>query len=1592
MKRSVLSIILLIASFVAFAASSDAQVAKGVQRTNSYGGGPFDTVNLGNLNVHFAVPILHKAGRGTSFGYDLTYDGTVWTPVTSGPSKSWQPSQNWGWSTPWAGTTGYITNSGTITYCYDNLGHQSGSTTTYGGYKYVDRAGTPHGFPGGLIIYAGSCTGTSVTTFSNTATDGSGLTICVICSSGTYIQTKSGDKFYPPQNPVTPVQTTQGPDHNGNKITFDPATGNFTDTLGQVALTVAGTNPVTYTYTTPGGTGTNFYNLNYSNFNVKTNFGCSGVTEYLGTNVSMVSSISLPDGTAYSFTYEPTPGFSGYYTGRIKMVTLPTGGTITYGYTGSNNGVICGDGSVAGLTRTLNPGGQWQYARTQVSGAHWQTTVTTPPDQANSGSANDVTVIDFQKDANASQSTYGFYETQRQVYQGSAVAANLLGTTVTCYNGNTTACTTTAVSSPITQTDVTLQFPNGGQQSKNETIYDAYGNVSDAYQYAYGASGPGSLLRHTAIVYKDFGSSSGIYDHPQSVTITDGSGNRLSSTTYSYDEYVAWPLQATTGTPQLTTPPSYSRGNVTTINSIVAGTSTLTRHFQYYDTGTPYKSWDVNGAVTTYTYGTATQGTSTVSCGNSFPTTVTSAPTPNVSLGLSTSYVWNCAGGVTTSTTDTNGNSVSGTFTDPKFWRPASVQDSLTNSTTFTYTAAGVSTPASVESKLQFNGANSISEQLTTLDGLGRTVLSQQQEGVGSANYESTLVTYDALGRRTQDTMPFAGTAGQTTNSAAVSTSTYDSLGRTTKVQDGGGGYTSFMYAQNDVLQVNGPAPAGENLKQKQLEYDALNRLISVCEITAGTASAPSGSCAQQTAPPSPGTGYLTTYTYDTTTISTVLYTRLTVTQNAQAASGSRQTRVYIYDLLGRLVQETNPETGNGAPGTTKYTFDSDSSGTCTGTYSGDLVKKVDNRNNITCYTYDSLHRLQDVTYAAGSPDLAITPAKHYVYDAATYSSTPMSNAKGKLAEAYTGTSASKITDEFFSYSKRGEMTDAYESTPHSGTPYYHVTAGFWANGALNLLSSNIAGLPSQTYGADGKGRPSSVTAASGQNPVTSTSYDLANYKVTANYGSLDSDVLTLDSQTGRLKSYKFNVGANSDTGTLTWNANNTLKTLAIVDTIPTTTDTQTCNYTHDDLTRVASANCGTAWNQTFAYDAFGNITKNATVGITFTPGYSSTTNQFTSLPGVTPTYDTDGRLTADGTHTYTWDAESKMHTVDTATMTYDAFGRMVEKAVGTTYTQIVYSPLGRKIAVMNVNGQTLQQGFVPLPTGSTAVYTSTGLAYYRHNDHLGSSRLASTPTRTLYSSTAYAAFGEPYKQAGTTDLSYTGQDQDTVSGMHDFLDRRYIPVQGRWLTPDPIGLAAVDPTSPQTWNRYAYVSNNPLALVDPFGDLESTRKYIAPPDPPSPPSTTPQLPPNGPTCTGNCGGNRGGVGGGVTPTPKKETNKECEANAQQKNAQAKGEARNSALKNLAGGIIAGSIINGLAGCAVGAAVGGAAGGIATALVGGEGAALGIPAGCGAGGFAAAAAGTPSVLLGAAFLTGVVYAADIYNANQQLAIDLEACK
>lgn len=1425
---SLATVLVLLASLLPHSAS--AQVTTGTPPFGSFGGGP-DIINLGSLNARLSIPVRHKPGRGVDFTYDLTYDSTVWHPVSVSGTLTWQPvSATWGWNGTTPTGSAYTSYSGT--YSSGACG-QHGELTYYQWYytnfMYADDFGMSHGFGDNYTIYFQSPGGPYCppggpqppTPAPWAAWDGSGYTLyaspstwsvstSVFAANGA--STNGQGAFF-----IT--------DRNGNQITS--GNGVYTDTLGTTGLTVAGQAPnnTTFSYTAPSGASAS-YTMKYTTYSIQTNFGCTGIVDY-GTNgtttASLVSEIDLPDITVnpndkYTFTYEPTPGHSGFVTGRLKSGTLPTGGNITYTYTGGSSGnITCADGSTAGLSRILSDGANWSatwtYVRTAGTGAAYTTTITDPERDTLAPNGND-TVIQFQ----------GIYETQRQTYQGLHTTGTLLETLNTCYNGSASPCTGTAITLPISSRKMTTILA-GGLQSEHDDTWTSFGVSTETDDYDYGAAPHGPLLKKVIATIAPLGN---IHAFRQTVVTCNGTGTStactgpsgsntgtvVAQTNYNYDEGT---LATTSGIPQHVSVTG-SRGNLTSVNIYKNSSTFLTHSSTYYDTGTVSTTNDVNTAQTTYNY---TAGTA--SCYNTFPTSVTEPIS-----GLSTSATWNCTGGVQLTAVDENGQTTSTAYTDPYFWRPASITDPTNAVTNFCYgiVNAGSCTlnPIQSESYLTFNSNNSTVDTLTTLDGLGRVRIQQTRQGPTSTSFDSVETDYDALGRPSRATLPYSAAAGGLNSTIAATTTTYDPYNRPLTVQDGGGGITTYNYGNaNDTLVTRSPAPQNELTKVRQFEYDALQRLTSVCEVTAGTPTWPGGSCAQTTSK----TGYWTKYANDP------MGDLMTLTQNAQNTS-NQQTRSYVYDWMGRMTSETVPEIGATGNGTASYTYDSDAK--C-GTSNGDVVNRVDAAGDVICSTYDALHRELTRTYPSG-PYASVTPAKHFVYDGATVNGVTMQKPKARLAEAYTCTGAcsTKLTDVGFSYSLRGETADVYESTPNSGL-YYHVGQSYWANGTTNQLTGNI-GLPTTiTYSPDGEGRINSVSATSGQNPVVSgTVYNAAGLPTTMNLGSGtgDADTYRWDSNTNRMTQYNFTVNAVSLTANLGWNANGTLQTQNITDGF-NSADTQNCSYQYDDITRVTSANCVTAASQTFSYDPFGNINK-AGSPYAFNAFYSSSTNRITCIGGsgqsctggVIPTYDSNGNVTNDSFHNYAWDADGHAITVDAGlsdavSLTYDALGRMVEQKRGSVYTQIAYSPIGQKLALMS--GSTLQKAMVPLTGQAQAVYNSSGLFYYAHPDLLGSIRLATTPGRAMYFDTAYAPFGETYASAGGANLdpAYTGQmadtahRQDTAGGLYDFPVREY-SIQGRWPSPDPAGVSATCRKNPQTQNRYAYVTNNPLSYVDPLG------------------------------------------------------------------------------------------------------------------------------------------------------------------------------
>jgi RHS repeat-associated protein len=109
-----------------------------------------------------------------------------------------------------------------------------------------------------------------------------------------------------------------------------------------------------------------------------------------------------------------------------------------------------------------------------------------------------------------------------------------------------------------------------------------------------------------------------------------------------------------------------------------------------------------------------------------------------------------------------------------------------------------------------------------------------------------------------------------------------------------------------------------------------------------------------------------------------------------------------------------------------------------------------------------------------------------------------------------------------------------------------------------------------------------------------------------------------------------------------------------------------------------------------------------------------------------------------------------------------------------------------------------------------------SGTTDFYHQDWLGGIRAGSSLSGSLIDSCTNLPFGDGTNNCGL--WYFAGLMSDPWDTLNTSATRSQSSTSGRWLTPDPAGLAAVDPSNPQTWNRYAYVLNNPVSYSDPLG------------------------------------------------------------------------------------------------------------------------------------------------------------------------------
>ena len=557
----------------------------------------------------------------------------------------------------------------------------------------------------------------------------------------------------------------------------------------------------------------------------------------------LLATVILADGTKWIFNYD------GYV--HLTSVSLPTGGSITYGWTTINQATGCGGQtqvSRAVATRTLDDGrghsSVWRYAWGAAVNKVITNTVTDPL-------GNDTDHV-----FTALDNACAYYETSTKSYQGSGNARRLLKQVDTTYYPTLSIILDSGDSATgnVVPKDITTTVFPSGKVSKIHREYDTglgagkpiFGNVKKELVYDWGQGAPGVLLRETDTTYQCEVNAAYLTAHlldlPSSVIVKDGGNNRVAETDYTYDE----PAYLTTPNPAITTqhnsaPPYGVRGNQTTVSRWLNTTnSSIASHTNWYDTGEVYKAIDPLGHETTHSYDPFYAG--------AYGTQTCSPTTNNVAHCVSGTYDFNT--GVLTSLTNENattqasgnmqGDSAhTSSYTYDYMFRITSAQappdpanNGLRATTSFDFSAPNTSPLYVHRSKSVTTALND--SATSYFDGLGRGYQSQHAVPGNTATVDTT---FDAAGHAATVSNPYFTTSDPTYGNT---TNAYDALDRVTQTTKQDGSISKVAYSVLTSVAANGDCTVttDEAGKQRGACSDALGRLVEVDEPSGATVQA----------------------------------------------------------------------------------------------------------------------------------------------------------------------------------------------------------------------------------------------------------------------------------------------------------------------------------------------------------------------------------------------------------------------------------------------------------------------------------------------------------------------------------------------------------------------------------------------------------------------------------------------------------------------------------------------------------------------------------------------------------------------------------
>jgi RHS repeat-associated protein len=277
--------------------------------------------------------------------------------------------------------------------------------------------------------------------------------------------------------------------------------------------------------------------------------------------------------------------------------------------------------------------------------------------------------------------------------------------------------------------------------------------------------------------------------------------------------------------------------------------------------------------------------------------------------------------------------------------------------------------------------------------------------------------------------------------------------------------------------------------------------------------------------------------------------------------------------------------------------------------------------------------------------------------------------------------------------------------------------------------------------------------------------------------------------------------------------------------------DAVTNDFGYNVRSEVIGALMGTN-RYSYAYDPIGNrltATNNAE-GWTY---LSNPLNQYTNIAdgvSVEPEYDADGNMTATGDGwRYVWNGENRMILASNATTVvtyaYDHQGRMVSKVVNGSARRYLWD--GYNIVAdartactnwfvwgLDLSGSLQGAGGV----GGLLAEVKDGEPYFAASDANGNVTEYISTNGMTAAHYEYSPFGEIVVQSGDLADSFNHRFSTKpwcgVTGLSEYLFRKYEPGLGRWMSRDPIG---------EHGGRHLYaISRNRAAnSLDPLGLCE---------------------------------------------------------------------------------------------------------------------------------------------------------------------------